>query len=392
MDRDTVERAGLRYPPGNPDDFTTAAHQLARVSAELQAVPGRVQQLARLGEAWTGTAAEWFRAGAARSMSGIADVSGALRLAALAADAAGAALRRQQQAARRLAEQVNEAEQEYRQADREADRAEEHAQQARDRAMQATIGAPFSLAEQAHAAREAEAATQQASQARERATRARERYEETKQHADRKLRQLEEDTERADTRARSMFDEVSRTLAAFTEADPADGTCPIDNPLFTTGAGLLPWLTHGTQLARNALSDPLGPLAGSARGNAYNSLAGGLREIFPGACIGPEPPTPPSDPPSPRPEPVRPEPVDERNPFERALDTVTGAVGDAAGSVKTVVEDAPGALEDVYHAYDRWTDQAVEDTGNWVEDVFSAPPDQPLGPFPMPPIPRPGPG
>lgn len=390
MSREEVERAGLRYPPGDPADFTTAAHRLARVSADLQAVPGRVQQLARLGEAWTGAAAEWFRAGAARSMAGIADVSGALRLAALAAEAAGAALHRQQQAARRLADQVNEAEQEYRHADREADRAEEHAQQARDRAAQATLGAAFLLAEQVQASREAEAATDRAIRARDQANRAHDRYKEIKRRADRELGRLEEDTERADTRARGMLDEVSRTLRAFTDADPGDVPCPIDNPLFTTGAGLLPFLTHGTQLARNALSNPLGPLAGSAKGNAYNSLADGLREIFPGTCIGPEPPTPPSDPPSPRPEPVRPtpEPADEPSWLERRLDDVKSLPGD----VRNVIEDVPAAIEDGYHAYDHWTDQALQDADNWLEEQLPAPSDH-QSPWPLPlPIPRPGPG
>lgn len=390
MDRDAVERAGLRYPPGNPDDFTAASHRLARVSADLQPVPGRVQRLARLGEAWTGAAAEWFRAGTARSASGISDVSGALRLAALAAQAAGEALRRQQRAARRLAEQVNDAEQEYQRADREADRAEEHAEQARNRATQATFGAAgtFSLAEQARASQEAEAATQQATRARKRATRARERYEDIKARADRELNRLEEDTERADTRSHSMLDEVSRTLAAV--ADPAAdlGDCPIDNPLFTTGAGLLPFLTHGSQLARNALTNPLGPLAGSAKGNAYNSLANGLREAFPGTCIGPEPPTPPNDPPSAQPEPVQPapEPADEPSWFERRLDDVK----DLPGDVTNVIEDVPGTIEDGYHAYDSWTDQALEDAGDWLEDQLPPLPDQAPGPpFPWP---RPGRG
>ncbi|MGH3995234.1 MAG: hypothetical protein ACRDSN_22565, partial [Pseudonocardiaceae bacterium] len=164
MDTDAVARAGLRYPPGNPDDFTTASHRLARVSADLQTVPGRVQRLAQLGESWTGAAAEWFRAGVAQSASRISDVSGALRVAALAAQAAGDALQRQQRAARRLAEQVNEAEQEFRRAEREADRAEEQAEQARHRATQATLAAAgtFSLAEQARASREAQVATQEA--------------------------------------------------------------------------------------------------------------------------------------------------------------------------------------------------------------------------------------
>lgn len=385
MDTDGVERAGLRYPPGDPDDFTTASHRLARVSADLQAVPSRVQRLAQLGEAWTGATAEWFRTAAARSVSGISDVAGALRLASLAAEAAGEALRRQQRAARRLAKQVNDAEQEYRRAEREAERADEHAQQARDRATQATLGGVFSLAEQVRASREADAATQQATRAREQANRTRKRYEEIKQRADHELSRLEEDTERTDSRARSMLDEVSRTLASFADPSTDDAPCPIDNPLFTTGAGLLPFLTHGSQLTRNALTNPLGPLAGSAKTNAYTTLANGLREAFPGTCIGPEPPTPPSDPPSPRPAPVQ--PADEPNWLERRLDDVK----DLPGNVQNVIEDAPGTVEDGYHAYDRWTDEALEDTGNWIEDQLPAPSDQPSGPFPLP-IPRPGPG
>lgn len=390
MNTDAVERAGLRYPPGNPDDFTTASHRLARASADLQTVPGRVQRLARLGESWTGAAADWFRTGAARSASRISDVSGALRVAALAARAAGEALQRQQRAARRLAEQVNEAEQEYQRADREADRADELAEQARHRATQATLAAAgtFSLAEQARASREAQVATQEATRARAKADRARERYEDVKRRADRELTRLEEDTEQADNRARSMLDEVSRTLTAAADPSADLGDCPIDNPLFSTGAGLLPFLTHGRQLARDAFTNPVGPPAGSAKGNAYNSLADGLREVFPGTCIGPEPPTPPSDPPSTRPEPVQPapEPADEPSWFERRLDDVK----DLPGDVANVIEDAPGAIEDGYQAYDSWTDQALEDTGDWLEDQLPAP--ESPGPFPVPPILRPGPG
>jgi uncharacterized protein YukE len=379
MSRESVERAGLRYPPGDPEDFTTASRRLARVSADLQTVPGRVQRLAMLGQAWTGAAAERFRAGAARSVSSISDVSAALRLASLAAERAAEALRHQQQAARRLAEQVNDAEEAYRRADREADRAEEHAEQAGNHAIRVALaaGEGFSLAEQVRASREAQAARQEAIRAREQATRARERYEHTKRRAERELRRLEADTEGADGRARSMLNDVARTLSAV--ADPlADPGCPIDTPVFTTGAGLLPFLTHGSQLARNALANPLGPLAGSAKGNAYNALADGLRETFPGTCIGPEPPTPPSDPPSPRPAPA---PADEPNWIERRLDDVK----DLPGKAKDVVEGAPGAIEDGYHAYDRWTDDRLEDLETWLEDNLTAPSEQPRGPVPLPP-------
>jgi hypothetical protein len=120
-----------------------------------------------------------------------------------------------------------------------------------------------------------------------------------------------------------MLDDVGDALA--TVADPsADTACPIDTPVLTTGAGRLPFLTHG-RLARDALAKSLGP-GRLGKGQRLRRARGRPRETFPGSCIGPEQPTPPSDPPSPRPALARPAPSPR-----------TGPTGSSAGSMTSSI-------------------------------------------------------
>ncbi len=355
--------AGIELPAGEPQAIADAAVSLGKLAGGFGHVAASLRSAAGATPSWSGLGAEAARA----SLEGCAQAADASRGACLTArvQVQRYALDFEEAHGRvkRLQEQAGEVEEQLETARREAAAAGRRAEEARGRAAAAMVATPVdiggaALAAQRDATREAEAAEQEQRTWGRRANRLEQELEDLREKASRQRQAAREAEDRAEAVVVSAQDQFPAVPAgAGPAAIPTGGEAswPFAGPLAPPGPLFGPFARRSADDGDSDDDPPGGPVVPPVGGPL--PFAGPL--VPPGPLFGrPLEPQPGDD------DGDEEEGDDDSGPFDPFSDALEDAGNFAADSAREVGDAVGRPVEDVAERYG----DAAEDVSDWYSD------------------------